>query len=325
MKIGITGSAGFIGMHLARGLISDGHEVVSVDSLQPSYEDSISVARAKYLFDKYDHRINVLDLVDEGKKMKTLFDGCNVILHLAAWPGVRQSALYPEKFFRNNILAHSNVLKVVDFVQPQKFFYASSSSIYGNSGVDGPVSEISPLSLNPRSYYAATKLMNEIETNGYPFRGQIQCLALRFFTVFGPWGRPDMAYWKFADSIVGGKPLNLYGITGGKRNFTYISDVVDIVSKLLSAQISLSIQALNIANTDPIHTFNLVSALEESLGIHNSMVQVVERPREDVESTWADFTTLSNTIDVITGTPFETGVNRFIEWYRAYKEGIILD
>jgi UDP-glucuronate 4-epimerase len=325
MKIGLTGSAGFIGMHLARQLISEGHEVVSVDLLQPSYGNEMSKARTKYLFEKYDHQINVLDVAEETRKISYLFEGCDVVLHLAAWPGVRQSVVYPGRYFHNNVLAHSNMLKVVENVQPARFFYASSSSIYGNSGSYGPASEISTSQLNPRSYYAATKLINEIETSNYPFSGQTQCLALRFFTVFGPWGRPDMAYWKFAESILMGKPLSLYGATGGLRNFTYISDVVNLISRLLSSIIPSDAYALNIANSPPIHTSNLVAALENTLGIFNPKIDIVERPKEDADSTWADLTLLSSIINLGPVTPFEIGVKRFTDWFLSYRQGVIND
>ncbi len=323
MRVGITGSAGFIGMHLTENLLLDGHDVVTVDMLNPSYGTNISNLRAKHLRENLDHKILQIDLSENLDDFNEVFDGCELLVHLAAWPGVRQSTLFPEKYFKNNVVAHSNMLSIVERVKPKKFFYASSSSVYANLGTLGPVSEIPTSKLYSRSFYAATKIMNEIQANQFPFSYPIQPIALRFFTVFGPWGRPDMAYWSFTEKILAGQPVTLYGSTGGSsRNFTYIKDVIDMLSRLITSSIPQSTLALNIANSSPLDTLEMVRSLSRSLNIHNVELLNVDRPVEDVEATWADTHAISSIIGSLKIADFDKGISDFVEWFQKHKDKI---
>jgi UDP-glucuronate 4-epimerase len=322
MRVGITGSAGFIGMHLTEKLLQDGNDLVTVDMLNPSYGTNISKLRADHLREMFDHKIIQMDLSEKSNRLNAIFEGCEVIVHLAAWPGVRQSSIYPEKYFKNNVIAHSNMLSVVESIQPEKFFYASSSSVYGNLGVSGPVPEIPTGALQSKSFYAATKIMNEIESNQFPFSTSIEPIALRFFTVFGPWGRPDMAYWSFAEKISKDEAISLYGAAGGTRNFTYIKDTIEIVSKLIGSSIPEGTLALNIASSNRLDTVEMVSSLSRALNIQSVEIVNTVRPKEDVEATWADTNAITSLIGTLNATDFDIGINNFVEWFQKYRNRI---
>jgi UDP-glucuronate 4-epimerase len=320
--VGITGSAGFIGMHLTKKLIQDGHDLVTVDMLQPSYGTNLSNLRSEHLREVFDHRIIQIDLSEDLNELNAIFDGCEVLVHLAAWPGVRQSSIYPEKYFKNNVVTHSKMLSVTESIKPEKFFYASSSSVYADLGLSGPVPEIPTRKLESKSFYAATKIMNEIQSNQFPFSSCVQPLALRFFTVFGPWGRPDMAYWSFAEKILERQPITLYGPTGGRRNFTYIDDAIDMVSKLIFSSIPQGTSALNIANSNPLETIEMVNSLSKALNIQNTKIVNVDRPKEDAEATWADISAISTIIGNLNVADFDKGINSFVEWFQKHRNRI---
>lgn len=322
MRIGITGSAGFIGMHLAEKLLQAGHEVVSVDFMRPAYQTNIAELRSDYLKSKYDHGIINLDISDNTKELLEIFEGCEVLFHLAAWPGVRMSSDFPEKYFRNNVISHANITSIVNNLEIEKFFYASSSSIYGNLGLSGPVSDKLNVQNEAKSYYAATKIVNEINANHFPFGSTVRPVALRFFTVFGPWGRPDMAYWSFTQRMLRDEPITLYGETGGKRNFTYVDDVVDILLRLIEVDVPQEVRALNIANSQPLETIDMLKSLGNALGIEDFKVEIVSRPKEDVEATWADVSTLLDLIGPTEVTNLDLGLSQFAKWYSAFHSKI---
>lgn len=318
MKICITGAAGFIGMHLAESLIRDGHNVVSIDSFAPSYMTDISLRRARHLKLNFDHDVLEMDISTDRERLLEIFNGCSTVVHLAAWPGVRKSSLVPSLYFKNNVQTFNNVLEACDAVGVSKLLYASSSSVYGDAARLGPVKESGIKLSGLKSYYAATKLINEIDAAKYPFERKISILGLRFFTVFGPWGRPDMAYWKFAEQIINNQSLTIYGQDGGIRNFTYISDAISILRSLISQDIPHHISAINIANSEPTETINLVRALEARLGIIGKHL-IVPRPSMDAEVTWADQQLLKSLVGTLKPVAFEEGVNNFVDWFIQYR------
>jgi UDP-glucuronate 4-epimerase len=315
MKIGVTGSAGFIGMHLTRSLLEAGHEVVGVDSLQPAYGSNWSQLRAENLKNDLGFDTTVCDLSDclLDDLVKMFYD-CETIILLAAWPGVRKGQLSPALYAKHNIFVFSKMLEATKKIKPNSFMYASSSSVYGDLAQTGPVRESDATGLNLKSYYAATKWINEIEARAFQVLVEFPITALRFFTLYGPWGRPDMAYWGFLEKIKNNQQISLYGHNGGSRNFTYISDAVDILNKIINVPLSTKHRALNIACGEPTETIEL---LDEIANFANSKVlkKVIARPSVDVEKTWADLKELSELIELPNQTPISEGVANFVSWY----------
>lgn len=318
MRVGITGAAGFIGMHLTDLLLSNGHEVVGIDSLNPAYGGNLSLHRANHLKQGHDFDVNVMDIsetrIDELVK---IFKDCDVIVHLAAWPGVRQGQVMPNLYAKNNVTTFSIILQAVREIKPKHFMYASSSSIYGDLAKNGPVSEADATGLNLKSYYAATKWMNETEARASQELVEFPITALRFFTVYGPWGRPDMAYWSFLEKIKNNQEISLYGETGGSRNFTFIKDSVGILANLIQTDLSAEHRAVNIACGNPDETIQLLMEIANSLRIEPK-IKIVERPKVDVEKTWADLQNVSKLISLPAQTPLASGVGEFVTWYESY-------
>lgn len=318
MRVGITGAAGFIGMHLTDLLLSNGHEVVGIDSLNPAYGGNLSLHRAGHLKQTHDFDVHVLDISEtEISELVEVLKDCDVIVHLAAWPGVRQGQLMPNLYAKNNVMAFSNILQVVREIKPKHFMYASSSSIYGDLAKNGPVGEADASGLNLKSYYAATKWMNETEARASQELVDFPITALRFFTVYGPWGRPDMAYWDFLEKIKSNQEISLYGETGGSRNFTYIKDSVSILERLIQTDLTANHRAVNIACGNPDQTIQLLREIANSAKIEPK-IKVVERPKVDVEKTWADLHNVSNLISLPAQTPLASGVHEFVAWYESY-------
>jgi UDP-glucuronate 4-epimerase len=317
MKIGITGAAGFIGMHLAESLLAGGHEVVGIDSLNPAYGGDWSRLRSAYLKNKFDFDIKVFDIAEcEQSDLTASLNGCEVIFHLAAWPGVRQGQLLPAIYAKNNVLAFSKILEAARKIKPKHFMYASSSSVYGDLAQNGPVHESDATGLNLKSYYAATKWMNETEARATQELVEFPMTALRFFTVYGPWGRPDMAYWNFLENIKKDQEISLYGETGGSRNFTYITDCVNILTKLIAVPLTCEHREINIACGEPDETINFLSAIADCAK-SPAKIKVVPRPKVDVEKTWADLGKIGGLVTLPKQTPLAEGVANFVSWYEG--------
>jgi UDP-glucuronate 4-epimerase len=317
MKIGITGAAGFIGMHLTESLLESGHEVVGIDSLNPAYGGNWSTLRADHLKTKFDFKVKVLDIGDcEQSDLIGSLTGCEVIVHLAAWPGVRQGQLLPALYAKNNVLAFSKMLDAIRTLKPKHFLYASSSSVYGDLAQEGPVCESDATGLNLKSYYAATKWMNEVEARASQELVEFPLTALRFFTVYGPWGRPDMAYWSFLEKIKSNQEISLYGDNGGSRNFTYIADCVDILTKLIATPLSSKHRSINIACGEPNETITFLNSIADCAKTV-AQIKVVPRPKVDVEKTWADLKTISGLVKLPTQTPMSVGIANFVTWYES--------
>jgi UDP-glucuronate 4-epimerase len=321
MKVFITGSAGFIGMHLASMFIKEGHEVVSIDSLLSSYGGNLPRKRSEYLLREFNHKIRIADinLLDESDLLNFI-GASDLLIHLAAWPGVRQGQALPSKYSLNNIVAFSRIIAAVHSLQLPKFFFASSSSIYGDLGLDGPVKETDATGTNLKSHYAVNKWMNELEAKSYGDLGSTSIVALRFFTAYGPWGRPDMAYWTFLEKIFRGEVIELYGENGGWRNFTFIADLVNIVHQLSQTDMKKNYQALNIACGSPIETVEMLSLIHKISGIKDLKINQVDRPSVDVEKTWANLESLKSIIALPTPTSMETGLGSFFDWFIKNKE-----
>jgi UDP-glucuronate 4-epimerase len=316
-RVVVTGAAGFIGMHLIEKLLRQGVSVVGVDNFQPAYGGSLCKQRSEYLKSSFGFEVKELDLTNSHavSTFGKLIENVDSVIHLAAWPGVRQSQVSPYRYSLANIVAFTNVLEAVKNSRPKQFMFASSSSVYGDLGNGGAVNEELAHGNNVRSYYASTKWANEILARQYNTITEIPTIALRFFTVYGEFGRPDMAYWTFLQRLIADSTIELYGENGGKRNFTYVKDCVEAVARLVHVKIT-GYLALNIAAGSPVETKSLLECLSATLG-KEPKTEVVDRPSVDVTSTWADLTRLHSLVGEIEPTPMFSAISDFVHWYRS--------
>lgn len=318
-KIAITGAAGFIGMHLTRHLSKHGYSVIGIDNLSPSYGSDLAHNRLSLLTKLNNFEFHNLDIANQVhfNDLKDALKEAEVVIHLAAWPGVRLSQKEPFKYAVSNLNGFNNILEVVNQLRPRKFMFASSSSIYGELAKFGPVRESAATGLNLKSFYAATKWSNELIALHYHHITNVPTIPLRFFTVFGEFGRPDMAYWNFLNNLLNHKTIKLYGETGGTRNFTYIDDIVNILGRLIDVEV-LGFEPLNIATGAPITTRLFLDYLSTHTGITPS-IEVRARPLFDVESTWADQTKLINLIGHLPETPISESTMRLVSWFAKFN------
>jgi UDP-glucuronate 4-epimerase len=319
MNIVVTGAAGFIGFNTVRRLIEMGHNVTGIDNLNPSYGSEMAYRRYRELKKHYGVKVeksNLLELPLE--KLIQKISNSDVVIHLAAWPGVRLSKIHPYEYSRNNVEAFNKVIEAVRVASIPKFLFASSSSVYANLGTVGPVKENDADGKNLLSFYAATKWINEATAHQYRINFELNSTALRFFTVYGPYGRPDMAYWQFTKKLLDNDEIFLHGNHGGRRCFTYIDDAVEILTSIIPTGCDLTeIESLNISDGNPKDTFELLSNLAHHLGVTNIRYQEVERPKDDAISTWADTSRLKALIGVVPKTSLEIGTGEFVRWFQS--------
>ncbi len=317
-KIVVTGAGGFIGFHLTKMLAQKGHHVIAIDSLKPAYGGNLSELRWAELesFNNVDkHKLDLADVDDS--ELRTIFGNSSIIFHLAAFPGVRQSQSNKEAYAKNNILVFKKILEASSNLKLEKLFFASSSSIYGNGNFGKSSSELDAVGDNLRSFYAETKWQNELDAEIVRHISSFPIIALRFFTVFGPFGRPDMAYWGFTQKIESGEKIDLYGIDGGSRNFTYIDDVSEILLKLVDLDLDKSINSLNIASGVPISAKLFAQKLMDAMDNSSVDFNYIERPAADVEQTWANTSKLEGLLGSVPHTDINEGIRNFIDWFRA--------
>jgi len=314
-RVLITGAAGFIGSQLASGILNQGsYELVGLDNFSAPYGGSHCQLRANSLIDKFGFNIDSIDLSkNSGQALVENYGRFDIVIHLAAWPGVRFGQLSPNPYYVNNVNAFGNILDFTSLTKPSKFFFASSSSIYGDLASSGPVSESSATGQNLKSFYAATKWSNEVLAESYQDITKVPTIALRFFTFYGPNGRPDMAYWHFLESILSNQQVSLFGEDGGVRNFTFIEDAIKIMLALIQVDFS-GYTPLNIASSHPITTLRLLEALGNRLGITPNY-RVAERPKYDASVTYADTTFLKNLIGDYHESDINLGIKCFVDWY----------
>ncbi len=331
----VTGAAGFIGFHLSRRLLAAGYQVVGIDNLNDYYDVQLKEARLQQLksFDKF-HFI-LLDLADrEG--MARLFGGHSFdrVVHLGAQAGVRYSLENPYAYAESNLSGFINVLEGCRHNNIQHLVFASSSSVYGaNTGMPFSVHDNVD---HPVSLYAATKKANELMAHAYASLYNIPCTGLRFFTVYGPWGRPDMAYFLFTDAIMQGKPINIYNDGKMKRDFTYIDDIIEGVVRVMDLVPQANdkwdsdrpdpgtsfapYRIYNIGNNNPVDLSRFIQILEDSIGLKAAKNFLPMQPG-DVPETFADVDDLMKDVGFKPSTAIEEGIRRFVEWYKEwYKE-----
>jgi UDP-glucuronate 4-epimerase len=332
MQILVTGAAGFIGFHLAQRLLNEGHQVIGIDSLNDYYDVTLKEDRLAQLTDKDGFTFHKIDLADR-EKIEQLFERYEFesVINLGAQAGVRYSLQNPRAYLDSNITGFGNILEGCRHYRIKHLVYASSSSVYGaNTKIPFSVHDNVD---HPISLYAATKKANELMAHSYSHLYRIPTTGLRFFTVYGPWGRPDMAPMLFTKAILAGKPIDVFNYGKMQRDFTYVDDIVEGVIKVMHnipepnpewvgtapdpATSKAPYRIYNIGNNQPIELMYFIEVLEKSLGIEATKNILPIQPG-DVPITYADVSDLTRDVGFKPDTSIELGVQRFVEWYRDY-------
>jgi len=333
MTVLVTGSAGFIGFHLSRRLLERGDPVIGVDNLNSYYDPALKAARLALLESHAGYRHARLDLADrEG--MAALFADARptMVVNLAAQAGVRYSLEKPEAYVDSNVVGFLNVLEGCRAVQPKHLVYASTSSVYGANG-KLPFS-VHDGANHPITLYAATKLANEAMAHSYSHLFSIPATGFRFFTVYGPWGRPDMALFKFTDAILKGRPIDVYGEGKMQRDFTYVDDIVDGLMAAIARPAAVDAnwdpqapdpatsgvapwRVLNLGASRRVELMRYIEVLEEKLG-RKAELNLMPMQAGDVARTEADTEATRLALDYTPSTSIEVGVGRFVDWYLDY-------
>ena len=341
MKLLVTGVAGFIGYHLAKRLAKENHDIVCIDNINNYYDIDLKYDRLASLGFVCDALTNTggddpfissifpnlcfikIDLCDTGR-VANLFsrNAFDIVLHMAAQAGVRYSITNPHAYISGNIQGFLNLLESARTHPTRHLVYASSSSVYGLN-TKTPFSENDAVN-RPASLYAATKRSGELMAHAYSHLYHIPTTGLRFFTVYGPWGRPDMSPFIFAKSIIEGKPINVYNNGKMKRDYTYIDDIVegiirvmDVIPKEKTAENTASAAIYNIGNGRPVELMDFIHTLEEALG-KKAIIQYAPMQQGDVIKTWADCSRLEHDTGFRPYTELSVGIKEFVEWYRNY-------
>lgn len=332
MKILITGAVGFIGFHLSLHLLKSSYNIAGIDNLNDYYDPTLKNARLDILNQYEGFKFRKVDLKDK-RELDELFDEHkpDIVVNLAAQAGVRYSITNPYAYVDSNLIGFVNILEACRKYPVKHLIYASSSSVYGGN-------KVAPFSTNhnvdhPVSLYAATKKSNELMAHTYSHLYGIPTTGLRFFTVYGPWGRPDMAYFSFTKDILEGKPIKVFNYGQMERDFTYIDDIVEGIYKLLDKppienpnwdesqdEISTSFapyKIYNIGNNNPVTLMRFIQALESAIGKSADKVYMDMQPG-DVLRTYADVTDLERDVDFKPNTSIEDGITKFVTWYKEY-------
>lgn len=318
MKILVTGAAGFIGFHSSFALTERGHEVMGVDNLNDYYDPTLKKARLERLGGQDGFFFEVLDISKyEALQALSAKFVPDRILHLAAQAGVRYSIENPMAYARSNLLGHLSVLEAARHTPSVKHLvYASSSSVYGERN-DSPFKETDSVE-NPVSLYAATKRADELMSKSYCSLYGLAQTGLRFFTVYGPWGRPDMAYWLFTKAILAGEPIKIFNNGDMQRDFTYVDDVVRTVVKVVETGADANTHKIyNIGGSDPRPLKDFIAAIEYAVGQPAKKI-MMPMQKGDVTRTSADVSALIRDYGHVETTPMEDGVQSFVDWYRNF-------
>jgi UDP-glucuronate 4-epimerase len=322
MKIFLTGAAGFIGSHVAQALLGKGHSVSGVDSLNAYYDPALKQARLARLQGRNGFAFTQADIADAGALARAVAgESFDVIVHLAAQAGVRHALDDPGAYTQSNLVGHHNILELGRHMKGlAHLIYASSSSVYGND-TTAPFSEDARAD-RPVSYYGATKRAGELMSHSYAELFGLNLTGLRFFTVYGPWGRPDMAYWLFTDAILKGKPLKLFG--GGllRRDFTWIDDIVAAVVRMTETAFaheggSAPHRLYNLGNSHPEDVLTLIRGIEQATG-KSAVIEHAPGPAGDVKETYADVSRAARDFGFKPSTTLSEGIPRFVQWFRDY-------
>ena len=332
MNIIVTGAAGFIGMHVSKKLLDDGHNVTGIDNLNTYYDQTLKQNRLNSLSGYKNFIFYKQDIADKDTIMEIFLEAnAECVINLAAQAGVRYSLIDPDTYGSSNLVGFLNILEACRNYKVSHLIYASSSSIYG-SNEEKPFKETHNTD-HPISLYGATKKANEIMAHSYSHLFKIPTTGLRFFTVYGPWGRPDMALFKFTKAILENKPVDIYNHGNMVRDFTYIDDVVHAVTKLVDIPATTSTnyntqkpdastsnspwRIFNIGNGKPTHLMDYISAIEKALG-KEAKKNFLPMQKGEVLETFSDTQSLENWTGLKPGTSVMQGVENFVEWYLSY-------
>jgi len=331
----VTGTAGFIGFHLSKRLLDDGNDVVGIDNINDYYDVNLKLARLAIL-QKYSnfqfHKTDIADLhaMEDlfTKQSKNAFD---VVINLAAQPGVRYSLTNPHSYISSNIVGFTNVLECCRHNKVKHLVFASSSSIYGTN--DKIPFSVSDNVDHPVSLYAASKKANELMAHTYAHLYDLPCTGLRFFTVYGPWGRPDMAYFSFTKAIIEDKPIDVFNFGNMKRDFTYIDDIVEGLVRVMNkipqpnpdwdrtnpdpGSSYAPYKLYNIGNNNPVELIKFIEILENNLG-KTAQKNMLPMQQGDVPITYANVDDLMKDVGFKPSTPLSEGIAKFVNWYKQY-------
>ncbi len=333
MKVIVTGAAGFIGFHLSKKLLAQNVEVIGFDNINNYYDTNLKYGRLanlgieqpkivenKIIQSEKHKNFSFIkaDLVDEATVAYVFEQKADLVIHLAAQAGVRYSLENPRAYIDSNIIGFLNILEACRNTNCKSLVYASSSSVYGmNAKIPFSVEDKTD---EPVSLYAATKKSNELMAHTYCHLYGINATGLRFFTVYGPWGRPDMAYFKFSNNIMKNEPIQIYNQGKMQRDFTYIDDIVEGIEKVIN---DVAIcknpkhEVHNIGNSQPVNLMEFVEILEEELG-HTAKKEMLPHQAGDVYKTWADVTALKNKFGYQPNTSLREGIRNFVVWYKNF-------
>ena len=326
----VTGAAGFIGYHISLKLLQLGYKVIGIDNINDYYDTKLKFDRlselgisnvskennlyvsSKYDFHFYKTSIEDYDFLDSIFKKHKIYQ----IIHLAAQAGVRYSLENPHAYGQSNLVGFLNILEICRNHNISKLLYASSSSVYGNS-IDTPFKTTQNVD-HPISLYAATKKANELMAHSYSHLYGFQTIGLRFFTVYGPWGRPDMAMFLFTDAILNNKPIKVFNHGDLSRDFTFIDDIIQGIVKIIENNENGDLyQLYNIGNSKPVKLMDFIKSIESISGIEAKLDFQPMQPG-DVNQTWADIEDLINNYNYKPKYSVEAGVKKFIDWYIKY-------
>ena len=333
-KILVTGSAGFIGFHLCRRLLADGHEVLGLDNFNDYYDVGLKEARTRILSESSSFTLHRIDLADSSS-VSELFEGekPSHVVNLAAQAGVRRSLTDPHTYINSNVVGFLHILEGCRYYGVEHLVFASSSSVYGlNTSMPFSVHDNVD---HPLSMYAATKRSNELMAHTYAHLYGVPCTGLRFFTVYGPWGRPDMALFLFARSILAGEPISVFNNGDMRRDFTYVDDIVEGVVRALGqpaagspafdaacpdpAISSAPYRVFNIGGSHPVDLMEVVRLLEKELG-REATIEYLPMQAGDIRETCADAQDLERVTGFRPQVGIEDGLAAFVAWYREYYE-----
>ncbi len=315
-KVLVTGAAGFIGSHVSQSLIKQGYQVIGLDNLNDYYDVQLKRDRLKWFHDETNFQFEQLDLADR-EAMADLFSKhqFDVVVNLAAQAGVRYSIEHPHAYADSNLVGFLNVLEGCRNGNVKHLLFASSSSVYGeNKKIPFAVEDRVD---HPISLYAATKKSNELMAHAYAHLYDFKVTGLRFFTVYGPWGRPDMAYFSFTKTICEDKSIDVYNHGKMQRDFTYIDDVVEAVTRLVEKEPATNYKIYNIGNHSPETLMDFIEAIESALG-KKAEKNFLPMQAGDVPATYADVQDLMKDVDFKPDTSLNEGIQHFVDWYRDY-------
>ena len=318
----ITGAAGFIGFHLINRLLKRGEKIIGIDNLSPYYDVNLKKSRLNILKENKNFFYKNVDISD-FESLKSCFkeDKITLVCHLAAQAGVRYSLENPAEYVNTNLVGHFNILENCKIFGVKNLLYASSSSVYGGN-TKIPFSEKDNVD-NPVSLYAATKRSDELLSSTYSNLYKMNTIGLRFFTVYGPWGRPDMATWIFTERILNNQPIKVFNKGNMYRDFTYIDDIIegtmsiyDFLSNTTNKVIS---DVYNIGNNSPVNLLDFINIIESGLG-KTATKTMLPMQLGDVEKTYADITKIRTDFNFKPSTSIKHGIPKFLEWYKKYHK-----